>query len=277
MSFWKTKVGKIFKYTPIGAAAHWVTGGGDKPPEQRDLSAAAGQDYANSQRDVASQTQNNRINQSGPGGYIQYGPDGSQTSGFAPGLQPSWDTLMSQWQQALAQPVQDGQAARQQAIDSAYGEAQKRLDPQWAKYQEMERTRLINQGLDPGSEASRGAMTELGNARNDAYGSAMSSAIQQGTAAGESVFRQNLAARNLPLEQMQQMQGLLKMPDYNVAGRADSSKIFEAARTMNDQELARYLGVKELEAQRIRIALDAVDKVLKASGSGGAGAAGAKA
>lgn len=161
---------------------------------------------------------------------VTMGPDGKplQQTTFNGAMSGLPEALQSQAGQ-LAQPmdwgqfgaVGNGDQARDQAINAAYGQATSRLDPQWDRRMEAQRTQLLNQGFDPTSEGYKSAMGDLGLARNDAYGSAMNSAIGQGTAAGDSVFRNNLAAqqnsisnllrqREQPLQEMQQLMGLTK-------------------------------------------------------------------
>lgn len=132
----------------------------------------------------------------------------TQTNSLSPGLQGANDSLEGRYAQLLGAGPMTGDSARQQAIDSAYGQATSRLDPQWDKRMEAQRTQLLNQGLDPTSEAGRNAMSELGQQRNDAYGSAMNSAIAQGTAAGDSAFKNNQQALNMPLQQMAMIKAL---------------------------------------------------------------------
>jgi hypothetical protein len=98
-----------------------------------------------------------------------------------------------------------GDDARNQAVTAAYGQALSRLDPQWDKRQEAQRTQLLNQGLDPSSEAYKSAMQDFGLQRNDAYSSAMNNAISQGTQAGHTAFQDNLTAFNNPLQDMEQI------------------------------------------------------------------------
>lgn len=161
-------------------------------------------------------------------------PDGSWTmnqgfSGPMGGLggalgQQAWDSMSGGLDLSSLGGMPDPSKARQEAIDASYGEATKRLDPMWEKREEAARTRLANQGLDPNSEAAKNMMTDVGNARNDAYTSAMNSAVMQGNAAGESFFRQGmmgrqqqlaelLRQRGQPLAEMMAMQGLLNMPN----------------------------------------------------------------
>jgi hypothetical protein len=144
----------------------------------------------------------------------------------------------------LRQPMADGQQARDQAIGAAYGQATSRLDPQWDKRQEALRTQLLNQGLDPSSEAGRESMHESDLSRNDAYTSAMNSAIGQGQAAGDSVFRNNLASRMAMPQQMQMMQDLLKPPGFNAAGSSPTMQILQSLRDYNNNRIGPGLAGK---------------------------------
>lgn len=126
----------------------------------------------------------------------------TQNSTLSPELGAANTSLQGIYADLLGQGPVTGDAARQQAIDASYNQATSRLDPQWDKRQEALRTQLLNQGLDPTSEASRGAMSDFGMQRNDAYGSAMNNAVLQGQAAGDSIFRNGLASQNAPLQQM---------------------------------------------------------------------------
>jgi hypothetical protein len=101
-----------------------------------------------------------------------------------------------------------GDEARQQAIDAAYGQAQSRLSPQWDQRESAQRTQMINQGLDPGSQAYDSQMGNLGRERNDAYTSAMASAIGQGTAAGHTAFMDNVTSNMLPYQQLGILSGI---------------------------------------------------------------------
>lgn len=155
----------------------------------------------------------NRADVNGPFGNTDWthNADGSwsMSQGFNGQLGGAANSLQQQMAQAYGSPMMTGDAARQQAIDSAYGQATSRLDPQWNQREDQMRTRLMNQGLDPQSEAYANALGQFGRDRNDAYSSAMNGAIGQGTMAGQSVFNQNMAARNQPLQSLLSMQGLL--------------------------------------------------------------------
>ena len=181
----------------------------------------------------AQQLANNRPDISTPWA-TQTWQDGKLQTSLNGGLGDAATALTQQAGQALANPFDFGQfgpagtgdTARDQAITGAYGQATSRLDPQWQQREAAARTQLLNQGLDPSSEAFRTEMGNLGMQRNDAYQGAMSGAIAQGTAAGDSAFRNNmmsrqqaiseaLRGRTMPLENLQQLQGFLAMPGFN--------------------------------------------------------------
>lgn len=150
-------------------------------------------------------------NVSGPFGDTHWmkGPDGrlTQHNQLAPGLSGVKDTLQSAWADALKTPL-DASKAREEAFNSAYGQATSRLDPQWQKRESAQRTQLLNQGLDEGSEAYKSAMSDMGMQRNDAYTSAQNAATAQSTAAGDSWMRNQMAARQEPGAQLATLKAL---------------------------------------------------------------------
>jgi hypothetical protein len=217
---------------------------------------------------AAQQTANNRPSQVTPWAQTQWaqGPGGqwTQNTGFTGGLANAASSLNGQVGQSMATPFSFGQfgamptgdSARDQAITGAYNQATSRLDPQWQQRESMARTQLLNQGLDPTSQAFQFEMGQLGQQRNDAYGSAMNSAIGQGTSAGNSLFQNNMASRQqavaealrqrgMPLEEMQKLQGFLAMPGFN----ADNSTASMAAQGagLNQQRLMNLLAAKQYE------------------------------
>lgn len=129
------------------------------------------------------------------------------TLGFNSGLEQGATNLMTQIGSQGALPT--GMEARDQAITSAYDQAASRLDPQWQQRETQLRSRLANQGLDPGTEAYGSATGDFNQARNDAYGSAMANAIGQGTAAGNAIFQQGLQGQMAPYQQLGSLAGLL--------------------------------------------------------------------
>lgn len=225
---------------------------GKQAPAAPDYTAAAQKQSQDSADATNAQTGANRPNQSNPFGSSQWtqSPTGqwSQNSSFAGPMGDAAGSLQQQYADMLRQPMQDGSAARDQAINAAYGQATSRLDPQWDKRQSAQQTQLLNQGLDPTSEASHNAMTDFGQQRNDAYSSAMNSAIGMGNQAGNDVFRNNLAARMSPLQQMGAMQGLLGQQGFNAAGRADPAQLLAAAMGTGNYNMQKWNAEKQANA-----------------------------
>lgn len=210
-------------------------------------------DYKGLQKDISdaanTQTNANRPNQNTPWASQSWeqgaNGDWTQNTALSGGLGQAANDLQSQVGQAYRAPFdfgQFGQAgtgddARNQAVNAAYGQATSRLDPQWQQREQQTRSQLLSQGLDPSSEAYRNEMQSLGQQRNDAYGSAMNSAIGQGTAAGDSVFRNNMMARQqaisealrgrgMPMEDLKGLQSFLSMPGFNQDGTSLQSSMF---------------------------------------------------
>jgi hypothetical protein len=169
-------------------------------------------DFAGAARE---QTKLNRPDQFGPFGSTVWNGN-TQTTSLAGGLGQGAESLMGQI--GAQGPLGTGDDARNQAIDSAYTQASSRLDPQWGQREESTRAMLANQGLDPGSEAYGNEMGNFSRGRNDAYSSAMANAIGQGTAAGNSVFQNNLAGQMAPYQQLGALQGLSRPGAYGSAG-----------------------------------------------------------
>jgi len=69
--------------------------------------------------------------------------------------------------ETLSQPFDYGSVGS--LNDAAYAAQTARLDPEWARRLDAERTRLTNQGLAPGGEAWDAEMRNYEQARNDAY------------------------------------------------------------------------------------------------------------
>ena len=213
---------------------------GKEAPSPGNYTGAANQQAGASQGNVNNQTQANRANVNGnttSQGWSQ-GPDGKWTltagAGASQGLA---DQLRGQAGDAFGKPLDDGSTARQQTIDASYGQAQRRLDPQWAQNQQLSDSTLANQGLDPNSAAAQGAHREFSQQRNDAYGGAMANAVHEGNQAGGEVFRNNLAARNNPLQQLMALSSQ-QGPSYNTAGQGETPQLL-AARMAQDSAAQR--------------------------------------
>ena len=149
-------VGYLGNSSIMGGGGKGGGKGGEAPGVPDFMGAVDAQ--AGAARDLSrEQTQANRPNQSGPFGSSQWtqGPDGQwtqQTSLNGPYAQAAAGYGQQMADQA-GQPLPDGSAARDQAIDAAYGQATSRLDPQWSSRATALQSQLANQGLAPGSEA----------------------------------------------------------------------------------------------------------------------------
>lgn len=119
---------------------------------------------------------------------------------------------------APAAPGADA-AARQQVIDSVYGQFTSRLDPRFEGEQLAMETKLANSGIPRGSPAFSAAMDDFYRGRNDAYQSAQNAAIQAGGLEQTRMFglgteaRQNAIAeanylRQLPADEQQRVLAL---------------------------------------------------------------------
>lgn len=237
---------------------------GKSAPEAPNFTGAA-REQANASRDIArEQTAANRPNQTNAFGATtswEQGPDGqwTQRQSFGGPMGGAASSIQQQAADALRRPLDfsslgtlgTGDAARDQAIESAYNQSASRLDPMFARREDATRTRLLNQGLVEGSEAYNQQMGDLGRDRNDAYTSALASAISQGTAAGDSAFRNNLAsrqqglsemlrARGQPLAEAQALQGFLAQPNFMGASAGQAPNLLDAAQGQHSADLASW-------------------------------------
>ena len=236
-----------------------MSSGSDKAP---DYVGAAERTAQGNQQALNQQTRANRPNQSSPFATRTWtqGPNGEWTdqtafTGPMAGLNQS---LQQQAASAMGTPfslsglpeLTDGAAAREQAINAAYGSATSRLDPAFQQRDEQTRLRLQQQGLTPGSEAYERELSALGRDRNDAYNQAMSSAIGQGTAAGQALFGQSMASRQNALaealrqrgqafSEMQGLQGLLGQQGFMGAGMGQGVDYLQALGMKDAAELQR--------------------------------------
>jgi hypothetical protein len=245
---------------------------GKEAPAPGDYAGAA-REMANASRDIArEQTQANRPNQTNAfGATTQWtqGPDGqwSQRQSFGGPMAGTANALQQQLSSSLAQPLDfgslgalgTGDSARNQAIESAYNQSASRLDPMFSRREDSTRTRLLNQGLVEGSEAYNQQMGDLGRDRNDAYTSALASAISQGTAAGDSAFRNNMAsrqqgmsemlrARGQPLAEMQALQGFLGQPNFMGASAGQAPNLLGAAQAQHGADMQAWQGTNQAYA-----------------------------
>lgn len=224
---------------------------GKSAPAPGNYTGAATKQAQASQQATGQQTAANRPNQASPFGFSNWtqGPDGSwnQSLGFNGPLGDASAGLNTQAAANMASPMDwsqfgaldDGSAAREQAINASFNAQASRLNPMFANREASMRTQLANQGLDPNSQAARGASSDLNASRNDAFSGAMNSAIREGTQAQQATFNQNMMARQQqiaealrrrgqPMEEMAGLQRMLQMPGFMGAGQAQVPEYLRA-------------------------------------------------
>ena len=192
-----------------------------RPPTPPDPNVVAN---AQANANIASATAQqhlNMVNSTDPYGSVNYVADPSapggyrQTTTFSPGQQGLYDLGLQAQQGALgiannqlgniqgalnshltAPTLQnsfgptDFTADRNAVTDAMYGQARSRLDPQWQQAENQDRARLANQGLSQNSSAYQTEMGNFGRAKNDAYNSALNSAILSGANEQNVLFNQ---------------------------------------------------------------------------------------
>ena len=186
----------------------------------------AGAQTQSNQSSAAYNAAINRMNTYTPYGSQQYSMQGtdpntgapiySQSIDFSPTQQKLYDqqtgnqiqqgqvasNLLGNVSSSYSQPFNyNGDQARQQAQDSIYSRNTQYLDPQFDRQQTQLDTKLINQGIDPQSEAYKNAMLDFNANKNQAYESARNDAISQATGQSSVNLQQALAARNQPLNE----------------------------------------------------------------------------
>lgn len=250
-----------------------VGSGKKNAPPPPDYQGLAEQQADASAKLLQQQTQANRPNQHNAfGAEVNWtqNPDGTwaQNQSFGSGpLGQAAQGLQAQAAANMATPFSfaqfgelgTGDDARNQAIDSAYKQATSRLDPMWQQREEAQRTQLLNQGLTPGTEAFNQQMALMGRDRNDAYTSALNMAIGHGTAAGDSVFRNNLMGRqqgisealqqrSMPTQELQALMGFLGMPGFQGAGMSEAPQLLPAGIAQGNYGMQAWQGQNQANA-----------------------------
>lgn len=282
---WGSAIGGAFG-GPLGAAgAISNIFGGSKTPNVPDYKGAAEATAAGNLANTTAQTWANRPNINTPGGSMSWSP--TQSIDPATGKPvTSWamNVNLSPEQQGIYNSQQNIQAgrmsaaegmlpaasaalqkginwdafgtlgngdqARNQAITGAYNQATSRLDPQWAQQESNTRSRLAGMGLDMGSAAYDRELGNFDRSRNDAYSSAMNGAIAQGTAAGNSAFQNNLAARQQGIgEAYQQQYGGMNALNAMSNGQQVSMPSFPGFSQAGQAQAPNYLGAAQMQGQ----------------------------
>jgi hypothetical protein len=135
----------------------------------------------------------NRPNEYTPWGSQEWtqNADGSWASNF--NLSGDAGSALQNLQSSmLASSSYDPASARQQAIDSNYSQAKSRLDTDWGQNSAAFQAQMANSGLDPGTEAYNNAFTNMSQAKNDAYSTALANAISQGNETQQTQMNQSM-------------------------------------------------------------------------------------
>jgi len=125
--------------------------------------------------------------------------------------------------QSAVHSVESGPAYDQKVTDAYYGEATKRLDPQWQHAQADAETQLANMGLSRGSEAWNREKARLDQGQADAYSSARNQAIMAGGAESTRQLQDQIAAGTFA----------------NTAGQVDYNNKIMSQNTQNSANVAQ--------------------------------------
>lgn len=152
-------------------------------------------------------------------------------------------------------------AARQQTIDAIYGQATSRLDPRFRDERSALETRLASQGIGVGSDAYKNTFETFDRGRNDAYDTALNSAIMGGGAEQSRLFglqgnereraiQERAYLRNLPLNEVTALMGSgagIQNPQFSAAPQTGINPVDYAGMVNNN-----YMGQLNNYNQELR-------------------------
>ena len=213
--------------------------GAGAPPNYQ---GAAQAQAASSGAAVGAQTRANRPDQTNAFGTTSswtQGPDGQwvQQNRFGGDVGDLSHILGGAARTAAATPLGTGDSARQEATDASMAYARSQMDPQFARRQESLDAQLANQGLSPTDQAAQVEQDQLGRERESAYLGAQANAQQVGTQAQQVTFGENLAAHQLPLQQLESLGALGQQSGFVGAGQADPAQLLQAAQLLGNYQL----------------------------------------
>lgn len=230
------------------------------------------QQQTEAQRDINREVLSaNRVNQVTPFGSMEYSQTGTdqygnptytatqklspeqqdiygKQTGLYSDLLGSANAGLSNYQQALENPQIDTSALPQVGINAgeAYQDAiMRRLQPTLDREQAQLENRLVNQGIQPGSEAWGNAMFDLNQRQNDKLTSAVIGGFNTGLAANQNAFNQALINQNLPLNTLNALRSGVQMqsPNYvNSAGMQSwqAPDLMDAAQNRFNAQMGNY-------------------------------------
>jgi hypothetical protein len=191
-------------------------------------------------------------------------PAGATSAGSEAAVQRTTDAYGTplNYAGAPAAPGADA-AARNQVIDSVYGQFRSRLDPKFEGELIQKETQLANSGIARGSAAFSGAMDDFYRGRNDAYQGAQNAAIQAGgaeqsrlfglgsTARRDAISEQNYLRASTGREQDQILgqQGQLASLQDRIRGRGAQERLAEREVGLNESERLQALRGRQFTAE----------------------------
>ena len=136
-------------------------------------------------------------------------PGAFDTAGAQSAVQRATDAYGTPFDYSGAPAAPGGDAAaRQQVIDSVYGQYASRLDPKFAGEMQAMETKLANSGIARGTQAFSSAMDDFYRGRNDAYQTAQNAAIQAGGAEQSRLFGLGTSARQNAIAEQNYLRSL---------------------------------------------------------------------
>jgi hypothetical protein len=130
--------------------------------------------------------------------------------------------------------------------NAAYGQATRRLDPQFEQADSRFQQQMVNKGLSEGTEAYDKARANFSMDKNDAYGQARSQALAQALAAQGQAFGQQFQDRSLSQQNSQFGQNL----GYQYAGLNENNRQFNNSLAEQGRQFNGNLGQRESEFGR---------------------------
>lgn len=154
---------------------------------------------------------------------------------------------------APAAPKADA-AARQQVIDSVYGQFQSRLDPRFEAERTAHETKLANSGIARGTEAFSKAIESFDRGRNDAYQSAQNAALQAGGAEQDRLFGLSTSARRDAIAEQNFLRGLPAAEQQQLLGMQGDVQgmrgtVFDAQGNVRDRQIQEQLRQRQTPMQ----------------------------
>lgn len=221
-------------------------GKGGKAPKAPDYMALA-QQQAQMQKDINRETlAANRVNQVTPYGNMSYSQTGtdqygnptytatqtlspeeqkiySQQSGLYSDLLGSANAGLTNYQKSLENPQIDTSKLAQIGINpgETYSDAiMRRLQPNIERQTAQLETKLMNQGIAPGTEAWNTAKQQQAQQQNDLMTSAITQGMGVGLQANQQGFGQALTQQNLPLNTLNALRTGVQMTQPNYVNSA---------------------------------------------------------